>query len=876
MGWRESPPSSPLLLCLFALLMFALSANAQSSCNTPTIVNLEFPEGREDAPIPANAVGFSKLIQATSNQPSTFSVEDTDVSTKNFTKYFDINFYGFANPPGIYIDMKLGIDRDGPTSSVDDDVDILQYRIVCQALPGSNIFSVLNIGILDQNDNPPQFVNAPYSFNVNELTPVGLTVFRLISSTDLDEGDNKQVEYFLEKSPTAQFDGTPYFEIPLLEQGQISVTRTLDFESMLRATNGNASETYFNMTLTAKDKGIPPRSSETFVIITISDGDDLGPEFIYDTCLPSKIPNGKNCVRPNYRTTIESNSNQASTLVFTPVPVDQNNPTATTDIIIQDRDSLNNAVRCQVVSTVPIGYENRFQSFATLVLGSAKQYRCSISYLANSSISRSTVPTLDLIVLIQEESEQGRIDYATVEVTVMQANNFDPVISASSTIGYILENSRRETIVSETLALDNLLKLTFSDQDMLPTDPEQGYDIIVSGGAPFTVSADGYVLLNTETLDYETNPQYTLIVRIREQSGGRESNPISLTINVVNENDFNPVFDSNQNYVGSIVQGVYSAPQVLLTIKILAPPSYLLINTRADPASSPGTLTVSPNGVLSLSGTLTAGETYFAFIRATDQGTPPRSADTTVVVNVTPLDNQPPRFTSNQYTIFVSEAVPQNSNLFVLPATDPNSSILVFHITSITPQNFFPFFTINGNILLNARVFDRESIEEHKVSVRVADTEGNFDTAEVTVSILDANDESPKFTQPSYSFVVDENQPRGTNAGKVQASDNDLEGSPNSRVYYSILPGLDGSDFSIDGSSGKLTALRPFDYELKNVYQVLVEATDLGVSPRETVVPVTVYVRDLQDSPPVSEETTSSRSAACQNKFQEHLSLHFL
>ena len=60
----------------------------------------------------ANAVGFSKLIQATSNQPSTFSVEDTDVSTKNFTKYFDINFYGFANPPGIYIDMKLGIDRD--------------------------------------------------------------------------------------------------------------------------------------------------------------------------------------------------------------------------------------------------------------------------------------------------------------------------------------------------------------------------------------------------------------------------------------------------------------------------------------------------------------------------------------------------------------------------------------------------------------------------------------------------------------------------------------------------------------------------------------------------------------------------------------------
>ena len=75
--------------------------------------------------------------------------------------------------------------------------------------------------------------------------------------------------------------------------------------------------------------------------------------------------------------------------------------------------------------------------------------------------------TFIFFIQIQEESEQGRIDFATVEVTVMQANNFDPVISASSTIGYILENSRRETMVSETLALDSLLKLTFSDQDVV-------------------------------------------------------------------------------------------------------------------------------------------------------------------------------------------------------------------------------------------------------------------------------------------------------------------------------------------------------------------------------------------------------------------------
>ena len=70
-------------------------------------------------------------------------------------------------------------------------------------------------------------------------------------------------------------------------------------------------------------------------------------------------------------------------------------------------------------------------------------------------------------IQIQETSAQGRVDYASVKVTVASANNFAPVITASSSQGYILENSAVSTLVSETATLSGLLKLTFSDQDVV-------------------------------------------------------------------------------------------------------------------------------------------------------------------------------------------------------------------------------------------------------------------------------------------------------------------------------------------------------------------------------------------------------------------------
>lgn len=54
------------------------------------------------------------------------------------------------------------------------------------------------MSIEDVNDNTPEFINAPYQFNLDELTPPGLTVFRGIYALDRDKPNTANSEISFE------------------------------------------------------------------------------------------------------------------------------------------------------------------------------------------------------------------------------------------------------------------------------------------------------------------------------------------------------------------------------------------------------------------------------------------------------------------------------------------------------------------------------------------------------------------------------------------------------------------------------------------------------------------------------------------------------
>ena len=117
----------------------------------------------------------------------------------------------------------------------------------------------------------------------------------------------------------------------------------------------------------------------------------------------------------------------------------------------------------------------------------------------------------------------------------------------------------------------------------------------------------------------------------------------------------------------------------------------------------------------------------------------------------------------------------------------------------------------------------------------------NSATQNITVNISDLNDNTPVITS-SNSFNADENQ---TAIGTVTATDADGD-----QIAFSI----DGSDISIDSSSGVLTFASAPDYETKSSYTATVTASD-GVN--SATQNITVNIININDNTP---EITSSSS----------------
>ena len=78
-------------------------------------------------------------------------------------------------------------------------------------------------------------------------------------------------------------------------------------------------------------------------------------------------------------------------------------------------------------------------------------------------------------------------------------------------------------------------------------------------------------------------------------------------------------------------------------------------------------------------------------------------------------------------------------------------------------------------------------------------------SADVSVNILDVNDNKPQFTENSYEFDIPENEEAGTIIGKISAFDADSQ--ENGEVAYNkIVSGNSPlvNSFEIDGSTGNI------------------------------------------------------------------------
>lgn len=160
----------------------------------------------------------------------------------------------------------------------------VEFEVVCSQR-GSDELSItipVRIIVTDANDNRPEFVGAPYTVNVSEVSVIGTVIYRGIRAVDRDQtGPYSTVEYYVEEKEHSNFVA---FNTPL--DGTLILNASLDYESLPT----------FNVVVRAQDQGQPPQSSFTTVTINVLDADDQNPKFFsdrYTASLPDNPKPGK-------------------------------------------------------------------------------------------------------------------------------------------------------------------------------------------------------------------------------------------------------------------------------------------------------------------------------------------------------------------------------------------------------------------------------------------------------------------------------------------------------------------------------------------------------------------------------------------------------
>ncbi|XP_058268054.1 protocadherin beta-16-like isoform X43 [Hemibagrus wyckioides] len=121
-------------------------------------------------------------------------------------------------------------------------------------------------------------------------------------------------------------------------------------------------------------------------------------------------------------------------------------------------------------------------------------------------------------------------------------------------------------------------------------------------------------------------------------------------------------------------------------------------------------------------------------------------------------------------------------------------------------------------------------------------------TAVIHITVLDANDNVPVFSQSVYKVVLAENAPVGTEVVTVSAEDAD-EGANGAVTYeFSHIPDNAAQLFRIDKLTGQIRINGDIDYEEEKYYEIGVQAKDgSGLASTASVI---IDISDVNDNAP--------------------------
>ncbi|NXP15517.1 PCDG7 protein, partial [Thinocorus orbignyianus] len=258
-----------------------------------------------------------------------------------------------------------------------------------------------------------------------------------------------------------------------------------------------------------------------------------------------------------------------------------------------------------------------------------------------------------------------------------------------------------------------------------------------------------------------------------------------------------------------------------------------------------------------------SGDDHFSLalvLRASDGGEPPRTGTVRIRVLVLDANDNAPAFSQAEYTVRVAEDVPVGSVLVTVTASDADEGLngeVKYSIKKITEKasKIFELHSERGVITL-VRSLDFEEGEFYELEVQARDGGGLFDTAKVTISVKDVNDNVPELTLSSALGEISEDAPPGTVVALLHLQDRDS--GANGQVSCTLDGGVPFRLEKTVEDYYRVVTSEELDREELSEYNVTVWAADGGSPPLRSSAVVTLRVLDVNDNAPVFAEARYS------------------
>ena len=681
--------------------------------------------------------------------------------------------------------------------------------------PSDDTFTALanvTVTITDVNDNVPVIL-PPLAFEIRENEPE-ISVVGCINATDADEGENSELEYFLDD--LLLFSSLCDSDLPFrinLTTGCISTCQSLDFEGRFS----------YSFSVTVCDRGEPVFCSNATITVSVTDLNDNSPVFDRDPYL---------------------------------VDVNENLPVGEGILFVSstDADSLPNSLVFYNLVGAPSPFDIRSDN---------EVYYTGAEELDFEGPTRTYILTLRATNPPSDSGGVTNTAETTITISVVDRNDQPPVFDPEAATETIDEHSPIGTVV---------YALSTTDADTENNSAVE-YIILQPIGLPFSILGNQVVVSDEESTDFDppTSVQnYILTVQaINPPSAGDDeiqTSNFTLTVNLRDINDnapecLGPVaimlpedaevgvqfrrvlsddIDSGLNgrdglqfFVGDIMGSGSGAGDPLCSFED---------PFRVDPDS----------GYLSICTAFDFERSNMYAINVTvcDSGSPPMCSVCPVAINIMDVnDNAPVILPPTEFT--VEETVPLEFEIACINATDADTgqnAVLSYSIVEDSCTVSTPFQIVNRDevgCIQVCRTLDFEQTTGYVFEVNVTDNGSPvlWNSTLVTITIINVNDHTPEITSPDTAEVTEEQ----ADADVITVIASDADSPPFNAFTFSLLSDADGR-FRINSTTGLVQTTAALDRESQPSYMVVIQVSDGSLSSTQNL---TIFLIDINDNAPV-------------------------